>query len=80
MNLLSVKKEELRSPGVCASLGWALQERVAIRICSHFPESLDLLVVLGFGTGVYTPADLTHWQRRDSAPIVLVKSQPRVTT
>lgn len=79
LNLLSVKKEGLRSPGVCTSLG-----RAAIRICCHFPESMDLLVVLGFGTGVYTPAELTHWQGRDSAPIVLAKSQlrppPRVST
>lgn len=77
LNLLSVKEAGLRSPGVYASLGWALQERVTIRICSHFPESTDLLVVLGLSTGVYTPAELTCLQRRDSAPIVLAKTQPK---
>lgn len=67
------QEEELGSSGVCG--GWVLQKRVGTQICSHFPESVDLLVVLGLGTGVHTPAGLTCWQRRDSAPAVLAKVQ-----
>lgn len=46
-------------------------------------ESMDLLVALGLSTGVYTAAELTCLQRRDSALIVLGKTQlkpPRVST